>query len=477
MQSALRHGIKTFWYAGRVRERSHGTTIGDRVLDRMAGLAAAAHASSAEERVLRDVSYRVIAPIFLGLVRWLVDQIRSEPADLVLFCARDGFFLHQIYERFARRITLPPAKYFEVSRRSLAFPSITKIDDRALYTLCANYAPLELWQYFSRIGIDINAYPAELAAAGLRADSMINDQISQQQLRALFVSLAGPVLERARAERELTIGYLRQSGVFDARNIVVIDIGWGGTLQQALADLLAAEGETRSIRGYYLSTDDRILKLDRAAGSARAWFVNASEPAWMQDQMLPGYWLLEIVFAAQHGTVLGYHRGESGVEAEHHSYDAQASNARAARDIQAFAGDVINRWLRIFGGIGPSLPMLSTFGRFQRFSQHPSHAEARFFGDIVHVGGLGSTEESQPVAAPPALDVAVRQPRVFLDAYRESPWQVAFLQRTFRSNAIACVTLDVRAAVRRTRTNLKAGLKRLSALASAPRTGSRANSG
>jgi hypothetical protein len=277
------------------------------------------------------------------------------------------------------------------------------------------------------------------------------------------------VLERAKAERELTMAYLRECGVLDARRIMLVDIGWGGTLQQALARLLAGAGEPRQIRGYYLSTDDRILKLDEAAGPARAWFVNASEPAWMQDQMLPGYWLLEIAFAAQHGTVLGYYRDGEKVRAEHHMYDPGALNARAARSIQYFSGEVLSRWLRIFAGIGPSLPMLSAFARFQRFSQHPSHEEARFFGDIVHVGGLGSTTEKQPVASPPALEVAVRQPRVLLNAYRESPWQVAFLQRVFRSNALACATLNVRSVFRRTRSNLKTSLKYLGAAAHALR--------
>jgi hypothetical protein len=463
VQSAQRAGVNAFWYGRRVLDRRHGTTLGDRVLDRMAGLAAAKGTTSTEERVLRDVGHGVLAPIFLGLVQWLVEQVRSEPADLVLFCARDGYFLHQIYERFARRVVLPPAVYFEVSRRSLAFPSITTIDDRALDILCANFSPVVVAQYFSRIGLDINAYPAELEMTGLRADSLIQDRDSQRRLRTLFVALEGPVLERTRAERELTLAYLRECGVLAARRIVLVDIGWGGTLQQALAGLLAEAGEARSIRGYYLSTDDRILKLDAAAGPARGWFTNASEPAWMQEQMLPGYWLLEIAFAAQHGTVLGYYRDGENVRAEHHVYDAHAPNARAARDIQYFSSEVVNHWLRIFGGIGPSLPMLSAFARFQRFSQHPSHDEARFFGDIVHVGGLGATSEKQPVASPPALEVAVRKPRVLLNAYRESPWQVAFLQRVFRSNALACATLNVRSVFRRTRSNLKASLKHLSA--------------
>jgi hypothetical protein len=102
-----------------------GDVTADKVLDRLADFAAWDGRGTAEERMLRRVAYGVVGPIFLGFAQWLVERVRSEPADLVLFCARDGYFVHQAYARFARHVPLPPARYFEVSRR--AVPSMRKI--------------------------------------------------------------------------------------------------------------------------------------------------------------------------------------------------------------------------------------------------------------------------------------------------------------------------------------------------------------
>ena len=457
--AARRCGVDAYWYARPVRKPRRGATLADKVLDRIADVAAMSDDRSRDDRMLRDVSYRVIAPIFLGVVQWMVEHITSEPTDLVLFCARDGFFLNQIYQRFARYATLPPALYFEVSRRALVFPGMTALDKRALDVLCANNAPLPVSEYFARIGIDVRRYPGQLAACGLSADARIYDQDSRRRVRELFVRLEDAVLERARAERALMVAYLAQSGVFEAHDLVLIDIGWGGTLQQALAGVLASEGKPRNIRAYYLSTDERIHTLDAAAGPARAWFANGAEPAWMQRDISPGYWLLEIAFAAQHGTVLGYRREADGtVGVEHHVFDPQSANARASRTIHDASREVLDRWLRIFEGVGPSLPMLSAFARFQRFVQHPTADEARFFGDMVHVGGLGTTSETLAIAALPPLAEIARRPASVLHAYRESHWQLAFLQRAFHSNAIAHTVIGVREAVRRSRSAVKAAL-------------------
>lgn len=122
---------------------------------------------------------------------------------------------------------------------------------------------------------------------------------------------------------------------------------------------------------------------------------------------------------------------------EHQVYDPQSPAERTARAVHAASGDLLDRWIQIFGGVGPAVPMRSAFARFQRFVKHPSLHEARFFGDMVHVGGLGTTPETRPIASPPSLGDALRHPRAFQTAYRESLWQLAFVQRVVRSNAVA----------------------------------------
>ena len=461
VRAALHGGVRAFWYRPAMRSSSTSRAIADKVLDRMAELAAGDRSGSEESRLLRNVTFAVVGPIFLGLGQWLAERVARDRIDRVLFCARDGFFLRETYERLAPFLALPPSVYLEVSRRALVFPSMNALDARALDVLCANNAPLEVFEYFDRIGIDIRTYPEELRAAELDPETRVYDQESRRRLRRLFTSMEIPVLDRARSERGLMLEYLDQSGAFSARRLAVVDIGWGGTLQQALAETLVSEGHTPDLHGYYLSTDERIENLSETAGPAQAWFANGARPEWMQVVISPGYWLLEIAFAAQHGTVLGYERSPNGqVAAVHHVYDPESPNARAARSIHAASVDLIERWIRIFGGVGPRLPMTAAFARFRRFVEHPTRDEARFFGDMVHIGGLGTTTEKLPIAAPPPMATYIKHPRLLINAYRESHWQLAFLQRTLGSNAAAGNILRLREAVRTARILLKQKVQR-----------------
>jgi hypothetical protein len=58
----------------------------------------------------------------------------------------------------------------------------------------------------------------------------------------------------------------------------------------------------------------------------------------MHRLVQPAYWLLEVLFGAQHGTVLGYRRDVSGdVDAVLHDYDDNGPNALVAKAVQASA--------------------------------------------------------------------------------------------------------------------------------------------
>lgn len=466
VESARAAGVDAFWYVYRARAGgpiSRELPLCEKVLRRLSALAADRPAPTWQERLLRQVAYDVTGPIFLGLVQWIVSEIRRDPPETVLFCARDGRFLHTVFERLSREKALPPARYFEVSRRALAFPTIREMDERNLHILCANNAPLPVAEFFTRLGIDITRYPAELERAGLRPDTEVYDDDSRERIRELFLLLSSVVLGAAQAEREILVAYLRQCGALDARDLVLVDIGWGGTLQQALADVLHDEHVAARLRAFYLSTDERVLQL-RDAGIARAWFANGGLPVLMQQVISPGYWLLELAFAAQHGTILGYRRLADGtVEAVRHAYDDQSPNALTSRTIQAASTELIGRWLRIFGPDGAEIPMATAFAGFRRFVERPTQDEARFFGDMIHVGGLGTTTERVAIAAPPPWRDWATRPRVLVSAYRESHWQLAFVQRVFHSNAAARGFIALRETVRTVRGNVMRRLRLLRA--------------
>jgi len=459
--AARRMGVDGYWYRKRPRPihavPSDGS-LADKIVTRLEALSDLDDFTTPQDRMFRDLGYALAGPLFLGLTQWLVEQLQQEPAQLMLFCARDGAFVQRIYDLAAASVPLPPSRYLEVSRRSLAFPSFETLDATNLDMLSANFATIPTRDFFSRLGINIEDYPGELRTVGLTPTTLIHSYMASErlQIQDLFKLLESVVLARSASERPLLLEYLDDVGCLRATSTALFDIGWGGTLQYALASVLRSAGATTKLCGYYLSTDERVARLVPHAGSALAWFANAGKPLGMHRLVQPAYWLLEVIFSAQHGTVLGYRRNATGVvEAVLHDYDAASANARVARSVQSAAYQFAERWIAIFDGIGPSIPMELAFAKYRRFVERPTHAEARFFGDLIHVGGLGDTRESQRIAAPPPLRKAIASPKYFLTEYRDTKWPIAFLQRVFRSNKAARAFLTVRASWRSLRAQIK----------------------
>ena len=451
-------GVVSFWYKRRVRPVQYKydvTSLQERVVSRTAAVLA----QECGADTLRALGLEVIGPLFLGFTQWLLQQVKADKPDLLLFLARDGAFLREIFERLLRNESGPSRAYFMSSRRALNFPTYTSLDDRAVLTLCANNASLPVSEFFSRINIDIAQYPHELASLNLTADTRVHSEPVRDRLKALFRLIEPVVLEKARAERPLLVQFLAQTGVLSASHVALVDVGWGGTMQDAIAAIVADEGHETRFTGYYVGTDPRIKKLAKRAGKAYGYLTDAGKPDADQILINFGYWLIEIASSADHGTTLGYRLSDNGaIDAVLHDFDAATPNAQTATALQHAALELVDRWAMIFEGAGPTLSRHGALARLKRFVEQPTLSEARTFGDLIHVAGLGTTVEETAIARPLSLAETLRRPRAMLTAYREAHWPVAFLQRVFHSNRIARGILSIRTLWRRSRAIVRDGM-------------------
>ncbi len=67
-------------------------------------------------------------------------------------------------------------------------------------------------------------------------------------LRRLFLELAGPICDNAREEREVLLDYLGASGLVGGRRVGLIDVGWHGTMQRSITDMLRERATGRRSR-------------------------------------------------------------------------------------------------------------------------------------------------------------------------------------------------------------------------------------
>ncbi len=346
----------------------------------------------------------------------------------MLFCARDGLIVKRAYDRLCRFYPdAPRSIYFLVSRRTLVFPSFTQLGKRELDFLCANPVPMSPRHYLERIGFDAGRYADALAGVDLLPEKPVATGDERRALRAFFSSVAADVLAAAAAERALLLRYLDELGRANWSRIAICDIGWHGSLQRGLADVLRSAGRGIEIEGYYVGVSNRAAP--DVAASMHGWLWRPEDGEEAMRTQSDGREVVETFFTARHPTVIGRaFDGNRTYALFDRAAKLDANNRAAAVAVQAAALRTIDRYVAAFGGVRPArVGQADVYAYVRRLIERPSASEVAFLGRLVHVAGFGTTRTGQPLAQPPTALQALRRPHEFAAAYRRARWPTGFL--------------------------------------------------
>lgn len=431
--AARRSGINAFLYERPTKRSADGPIAARGEARVVASLLAGAGKVSAAGDALQTIGATVAAPLFLGFAQFVADEARRQATNVVLFCARDGAIIQRVYGRLQTvEDDLPPSSYLQVSRRALVFPTIGRLEEEERKFLTAQFAPLTVAEVLGRIGLVAEEYLDAIEAAGLVASERIKTADTAKRLDQLLTMLSPDILARANAEREITHEYLLQTGLDTVEPVAIVDIGWQGSLQKAIAQLLQSGHGRPSLVGLYFGTVSAIRSLPPNAGSAVGWFVDADEPRGRATLVQAQWAVLELLFTANQGTVLSYQRQPSGAviaRLEDTRESHTEAYAQAATQIQDAAMTVIEHYVRAFGGVKPlDIQPSDAQAGLERLCLHPTAEEARIVGDLFHIDGLGGTRSGQYIARPPK-GFARLQPARVVAGFRQASWRRGYLVR------------------------------------------------
>jgi predicted HAD superfamily hydrolase len=438
--NARRAGWHGFWYRGSLLREEVGSTDASTYLRRslQRGIAHSLPQSNrfSSNPVWHNIAVEVAAPLYLGFTQWLIDQLRMAPVDRIYFCARDGKIIKEVYDRLRRNHPdLPPSTYLMISRRSLVFASIDSLGEDELKFLSTNWADLRLRDYLTRIRLNPDECIQVAEEHGLSLDTVIDDK-NRTKLKSVFQGLADNILAIAGAEKQLLLQYLEEQGCLSVKRIGFCDIGWHGSLQQSFAKVIRPLNPDIEIRGFYVGTSKTFKERGSSCGSVTGWLLNNGEPR-KRRAVLSGLPVLELLFTAQHGSVLGYRTSPEGTQPVLHEEGDTKEYGQAAAEIQASALAFIDAYIKAFGGSEPlKFDVAEVFEAFRRLAETPTRAEARAIGDLVHIDGFGETKSGRPLAKPPSLMQLLSNPLRLKDDFIGSHWQFGYLGRIAGSFAM-----------------------------------------
>lgn len=375
--------------------------------------------------------------VIILFTHWLQERATEDNIDRLLFLARDGYFLHDMYQSLYPAADSGVASvYTYASRRAFRIASLEKLDEQSLASLSETHLPQSIRFYIERIGLNAEQYETQVRELGFDGIEAIVTADKMGMLQSLLEALAPDILTRSAEEREALKTYLDGLHALKSERLGLVDIGWHGSIQKAYERM--AQGSwniNQTVKGYYLglrepsAVFDRIGTLDSMTG----FLCNIGIPRGNLDLVGEGASLLEFILYAPHGTTLYFRKTGDG------SAEPVLDNAEIIFNVSA--SQMIQEGMRQlthhigasneFRGFAETEPFLRPI---RRVIHSPTLWEARNFGQFKLSSEFGQYVSLQSLAEPSGLIDTLRHPVRALEGYRNSNWKAGYLRQVPAGN-------------------------------------------
>ena len=263
-------------------------------------------------------SYRLgasfMGPMFYGYVHDSLKQAVNEGIKRLYFLARDGYLLKIIAEEIIACFHYDiEIHYLYTSRRATYFASLfclttssfqwifQEMDNIITFDVVAKRLHFKPEKLINYLDADLKQ---SLISNGLD-NRLTNKLMTRLQNELLSNSILKAKIEsKASAYRETAICYFEQEGLLQDERIGFVDIGWRGTLQDAIFRILKSRKPKFKLTSYYLAVTHF---------SANTSPANRKVSAYMFPSIRAGKGpILELLLQCEHGTTLSYQKNDTG---------------------------------------------------------------------------------------------------------------------------------------------------------------------
>ena len=255
------------------------------------------NSSNGWETFWEKIGFEKIGLAYYGFVRWIISELNKQQPDKVLFLSRDGFIMHQLYQKMSNKY---PNQYVYVSRKALSFPLLKSAREMVDYYL--GYDVITYQNFFDIISLDLNEYELKLKQFEIDTSALILNHVAREKLVLFLESIWKDINQLQEEQHKRILKYIRQS-VGYAKNLAIVDLGWKGTIQNFIEQYLNEIDSDIQVKGYYLGIG---TKNPRMKQEYQCYLFDKGELVADHAKLKYGATIIEYFFSAPHGTVRGY---------------------------------------------------------------------------------------------------------------------------------------------------------------------------
>jgi hypothetical protein len=230
---------------------------------------------------LYDFGYNFLGPICSEYFYSLKQRCEDIIPDRILFLAREGYFFNRVYSELVDQGFLKafPCNYLYVSRTFLFRISIGDQLSWKSSLSHSYYGDLQ-GLLVGRFGFSFSEVERIFSASELNTNWYL--PFEQAQLELLFINHLDSLKELVQKTRSNYLDYLKSVDISDAKNPIMVDVGYAGTIQKLLTNLLNIN--TQGL--YFIATQEGEHKVNDHTATIKSVFKHGVK---MQD----GYTMLD----------------------------------------------------------------------------------------------------------------------------------------------------------------------------------------
>jgi len=379
--------------------------------------------------------YRHAGPLLVGFGLWLVNSMRVKGLDRAYFLSRDGYLIKDVVDRILKAFPTHAqpieTHYLFASRRAYNLASIFELSEENIDFLVSGTSRMSPRQFLSRIDIDLDEHTDKVAQAGfVNADEVVDGGEGYGRLRALFKNLETEITQRAEAEFAVLREYFSAQGLLDGQRVAVVDLGWHGTLQNSLYNLVARMQATTECIGYYMGTFPASSRYRERGLEMHGYLCEEGDPIALHAAIKTAVEVFEWIFSAPHGSVCHFTSVHGNVSPVFADFDFESERWQFAQDMQVGALKFIDDYLDTWRGQPmPHIPPEEAVYALHRALVQPTLSEAVSLGDLQHAEGFGRVAVPRFIARPSGSIFNPFHYPALLRGYRSAFWRVGYKRR------------------------------------------------
>lgn len=321
------------------------------------------------------IGYEIFGPFIVGVCHWIHEfrVKKNKQYKRVLFGARDGYYLFEAYKKIYPQES--EAEYFYISRKSLRLPMLylsQEIDTiektlrvggkRKIVDFLGMLSLEELLPRLEESGINGEdfCYPSRISTT--------------PKLEKFLIKNKEMIKNKAGDRYEIAKEYLREHG-FDGNDILLIDYGWGGSIQYFLTTIQKNAFGKGSVDALYVGYKKDICEYNEY-GTYEGYLNKSDDKAVYEVRKMGN--IVERILLADHGTTISfeYDKGKVKPVLDKFEFKSDATLNRIREGMM--------RYVKEFDTNNVQYKIKSDFyiKELLRLSSKPQKEEIELLGDI-----------------------------------------------------------------------------------------------